>query len=268
MAQLDIEPFYFGSPKSSLFGCYHAPQTARARDCGVVLCYPMGHEYIAAHRSYHLLAAQLSQAGFHVLRFDYYGCGDSAGDGEGGDVRQWLSDIEMAIGELRRRCRLSEVCLGGLRLGASLSMLIACERDDIDGIVLWDPVIRGDTYIAELTNLHQDILQHSYAPPSRRSMAERPTESLGFPLSDVLLSDLANLDLLGIQRKPANKVLIVVTQAETGGTQLKEYLQSTKAQVEYQVLAGPKLWLEDINKVLVPNQILQAVVSWISRMYA
>jgi len=227
----------------------------------------MGHEYIAAHRSYHLLAMQLSQAGFHVLRFDFYGCGDSAGDGERGDVRQWLSDIEVAIGELRRRCRFSKVCLGGLRLGASLSMLTACERDDIDGIVLWDPVISGDTYIAELTKLHQDVLQHSYAPPSRRSMAEKPTESLGFPLSGVLLSDLANLDLLAIQRKPANKVLIVATQADTGGTQLKEHLQSTKAHVEYQVLPGPKLWLEDVNKVLVPNQILQAVVSWISRMY-
>jgi len=83
-----VAPFYFGSPDKLLFGCYHEPTLGRRRKCAVVVCQPVGHEYINSHRALRQLAARLCDAGFPVLRFDYYGCGDSSGSREEGTILQ------------------------------------------------------------------------------------------------------------------------------------------------------------------------------------
>ena len=83
-----MEPFYFGKSPRALFGVYHPPKAGMTRKTGVVLCYPMGHEYVYSHRAFLRLAMLLSSAGFHVLRFDFYGCGDSEGDCKEGKIRQ------------------------------------------------------------------------------------------------------------------------------------------------------------------------------------
>ena len=120
-----VLPFYFGLPDKPLFGCYHEPRFGNSRKCAVVVCQPVGHEYIYSHRALRQLAVRLSDSGFPVLRFDYYGCGDSHGNAEDGEVCQWLEDIANAISEVRYRARVARVCLVGLRIGASLAMMTA-----------------------------------------------------------------------------------------------------------------------------------------------
>src|SRR5438046_10636910 len=73
-------PFYFGPFAARLFGIHDAPRTDAGREGSVVLCYPYGRDYVSAFRAYRTLALRLARAGFHVLRFDYRGTGDSAGD--------------------------------------------------------------------------------------------------------------------------------------------------------------------------------------------
>ena len=241
MTQADIEPFFFGSSATRLFGCYHAPRPGAARDCGVVLCYPMGHEYIVSHRAYQKLAVRLSQAGFPVLRFDFFGCGDSAGDGDQDHLGQWLADIAVAIDEVRRRGRVVKVCLMGLRLGGSLAILAGAQRGDVAGLVLWDPVISGKTYVEQLTQMHHETLQRANTPPSSALVKERPTEILGFPLTDSLFADLIKLDLLAIHQKPANNMLVIISDPNADVGRFTEHVKSMAARVEYQDLPGPPL---------------------------
>ena len=267
MTQEEINPFFFGSSATRLFGCYHAPRPGAARDCGVVLCYPMGHEYIVSHRAYQKLAVRLSQAGFPVLRFDFYGCGDSTGDGDQDHLGQWLADIAVAIDEVRRRGRVVNVCLMGLRLGGSLAILAGAQRGDVAGLVLWDPVISGKAYVEQLIQIHHETLQRANMPPSSALVNEKPTEILGFSLTDSLFADLIKLDLLALRQKPANNVLVIESDPNADGGRLTEYVKRLAAQVESLHFPGPQLWTEDVNKVLVPNQILHSVVAWISRVY-
>jgi alpha-beta hydrolase superfamily lysophospholipase len=227
----------------------------------------MGHEYIVSHRAYQKLAVRLSQAGFPVLRFDFHGCGDSAGDGRQDHLGQWLDDIAGAIDEIRGRAHVAKVCLVGLRLGASLAILAGAQRGDVDGIVLWDPVVSGKPYVEQLTQMHLETVQHAHAPARGASVKERPTEILGFPLTNSLFADLIKLDLLAIQRKPANNMLVIISDPGADGGRVTERFKSTAARVEFQRLPGSPLWMEDVNKVLVPGRILDSVVAWMSRVY-
>jgi len=270
MPSESMEPFYFGESGKLLFGCYHAPEAESRRDCGVVLCYPIGHEYMQFHRAYRQLALHLSRVGFAVLRFDFLGCGDSAGNGEEARIHQWLSDISTAISEMKRRSHVAEFCLVGLRLGGTLSMMVGAERTDISGMVLWDPVLRGTAYVEKLTTLHQKMLRLAHVIEKDEAKREKPSEILGFPYRESLLVDIENLDLLSIGAKPAENILVIQSDEETDQRPLMKNLESLGARVDSLHHPAPQIWIwiEDFGKVVVPYQILQFVVSWMCEAYA
>ena len=101
----------------------------------------------------------LAGQGCHVLRFDYFGCGDSGGDGEQATIDQSLSDLSAAVEELKDTSGVPKVSLVGLRMGAMLAALTASRRQDIDRIVLWDPVLDGGAYLDALRELHASWLR-------------------------------------------------------------------------------------------------------------
>jgi len=189
-----VLPIYFESSGARLFGMYHTAARSPARRSAVVICAPFGHEYIRAHRSLRQLAAALSDRGHHVLRFDYFGCGDSSGDVADADVGQWLGDITAAIDELKAIARASRVCLVGLRLGATLAAEAASGRDDVDAVFLWDPVADGAAFISQLEDLQRRWLRgrpgsHAFA------RAAEVTELIGFALSPRMRRSIASLQL-------------------------------------------------------------------------
>ncbi|MBI3244197.1 MAG: alpha/beta fold hydrolase [Chloroflexi bacterium] len=260
----DSVPFFFGPPGKALFGNYHESAPGQDRDCGILLCAPAGQEYIRSHRAFRQLALRLSRAGFPVLRFDYYGCGDSNGDDDQGHLTQWLADIAAAGAELKKRSGADRLCLIGLRLGAALALLAAARRNDLDGLVLWEAAINGRTYVDELAVQHRDTLWRYFAQPEQHANGHRPSELLGFPLTETIWADLEKLDLLTVRQKPASHVLLIENSEDPAAEQLGQHLRGLGCQVNYQHIPGPRIWAEDPDKALVPQQVLQAIVAWAS----
>lgn len=187
-------PMYFESGGERLFGMYHAAGRAPARRSGVLICPPFGHEYIRAHRALRQLAVALSDRGHHVLRFDYFGCGDSAGEAAAADAGRWLSDITAAIDELKAIAGVTRVCLVGLRLGATLAAQVAALRDDVDALFLWDPVADGSRFLDDLEDLQRRWLRGR--PGSHRfAHAAGVTETIGFEVTPRLRRSIAPLQL-------------------------------------------------------------------------
>src|SRR5262245_58358584 len=104
----------------------------------------MGAEAQQSHRLYRVLAEQLEQSGFTVLRFDYSGTGDSAGGPESATISRWIADIATAAEELGRAAPGTRLVAVGLRLGATLASL-ATARSAVRArhLVLWDPIVDG-----------------------------------------------------------------------------------------------------------------------------
>lgn len=155
--------FRFGPANQQLYGCLHQPAAGVSRQHGVLLCNPFGQEAIRGQRLVRILAERLSRQGFHVLRFDYFGTGDSDGDDTEGSLEQWARDIQLADLELRRRVGSAPVSWVGFRLGATLAAIasrsatIAPER-----LVLWEPVVNGSAYIEEMHTAHLQVLKLDY----------------------------------------------------------------------------------------------------------
>lgn len=266
---LPIDPIYFRSGDKPLFGCYHAARGQQRRSCGVLICPPVGHEYINCHRALRQLAARLAGAGFPVLRFDYYGCGDSSGRDDEVTLQQWLEDISAAVSELRRRGGCREICVVGLRLGATLAMTVGARRAVFDSLVLWDPVVHGGNYLKELMELQREMSRFRPRPKAGRESADG-IEILGFPLPQGLCSELKEIDLLNIAEAPAKNVLVMESgQLHDGMMDLEYHLGSRLLRVEHRRLDSPQIWLPTANgSLLVPFPLLQSVVSWTSEVHS
>ena len=122
-----MEPHYFGSSDRQLLGIYHPPRGG-ARAHGVVLCPPAPQEYMRTHMVLRKLASTLAHDGFHVLRFDYYGTGDSSGGPRDGSLGEWCQNIVTAAADLKECSGVTKVSLLGLRLGATLAALTEEEQ--------------------------------------------------------------------------------------------------------------------------------------------
>jgi len=82
-----------------------------------------------------------------------------------------------------------------------------------------------------------------------------------------MLADLAEMNLLALQKTPARNVLVIESTEETGeGRLLGEHLKRIGVQLEHQHIPGPKIWLEIANRGLVSVKVVQSVISWISRV--
>src|SRR3569832_843741 len=141
--------FDFGSRQRRLFGYYEPAQASSRKVHAALLCHPMGNEQVFAYRTMRQLAARLVRSGFHVLRFDYFGTGDSYGDTGEGDLASWCDDIETAIEEIKEISGATKVDVVGLRLGANLSARVAFQRPEkIDKLILWEPLAADELTVA------------------------------------------------------------------------------------------------------------------------
>jgi len=144
-----IERFWFGPHGSECFGSLHMPAGTPVR--GVVLCNALGFEGQTAYRALWYLADRLRESGCAVLRFDYHGCGDSAGsDFDPDRVGAWVESAGRAIDALRVRTGVRDVQLVGLRFGAALAYLAARSRSDVSALAMWWPSFSGKAYAREL----------------------------------------------------------------------------------------------------------------------
>lgn len=252
-----MRPFYFGDSRRPLFGIHHAPH-AVSRRTGVVICHPFGQEYLRAHRSLRELAGRLADVSFHVLRFDYHGGGDSAGEPGDARVEGWLEDTTAALDEIREAAGSARVALVGLRLGATLAALAARRAGGVEALVLWDPVTEGAAYLRELRAAHR-----AWLADRARGATVRDDEALGFPLSPALATDLDRLSLDGAAAVPARRALVV--SSDEGGEAPTLWSDAADDAVERRRFPPAPVWLhaEGMERSLVPGELLDFVTAWL-----
>jgi len=128
----------------------------RTGDTAILICTGLNHDALNAHHAHRLLADQLAQAGYPVMRFDYPNTGDScdvAGFGPDADIDLWsiwLAAADQAADTLRLRTGATKLILYGLRIGAGIATMVAAKRRDIAGLILVSPVIKGQSFLRQI----------------------------------------------------------------------------------------------------------------------
>lgn len=250
---------FFGESGRQLFGAYHAPPAGVAGRGAAVLCPPWGPEYLVSHRVVHRLAVRLGEAGYHVLRFDYHGTGDSAGGREEGDLATWGADASVAVDEVRDMSGFPTVAVFGIRLGAVVGWRLAQARADVHTAVLWDPVVDGAGYVQELVAAQAEVDRWSLWPRRRRAAAGRPVDLLGFPLTAAMRRSVEAVGPAEFGRPTRARVRLFYSDALPGRDALHEVLRTAGTPFAAETLPGQTPWRED-EDVAAGGRVLPRLV--------
>ncbi|KAB8041591.1 hydrolase 2, exosortase A system-associated [Janthinobacterium aquaticum] len=211
-------PFYLPTGDGQRFCLLHLPAPGEAPRGGIVYLHPLAEEM---NKSRHIAAAQaraFAQAGYSVLQFDLYGCGDSSGDFAEARWAIWRNDVQLACAWLAARVG-GPLTLWGLRLGALLALDLAAQlptSSQINRLLLWQPELDGRRCLARFLRLHlaAGMLQSADARADARQelAAGRAVEVAGYCLSAALAHDLEMI------APAAPRVPVYWLQQENGGS--------------------------------------------------
>jgi pimeloyl-ACP methyl ester carboxylesterase len=246
-----VNPFFFGRSERPLFGLF-----TRGRESGgvataeraVLLCYPIGSEYLRAHRAFRQVNTLLNRGGTHVLRFDYSCTGDSAGPGVEATVEEWLDDVDWAIDELLDTAGTDTIDVVGLRWGAAFGALAAREREEVRRIVLWDPVVSGGEYFDEV--MPEGV-------PGGVVGIE------GYPFSEALVEGLRGIDLRRqLAEGGAVPTDIVASADRRSYRELHEALLEAGRPSRLDVVPSPGNWaqVDPFGDALIPQDIIRILL--------
>ena len=270
-----MTPLLFGPVSRQLFGLYHAAQGGADGGLAVLICAPFGQEAIRSHRLFRLLADRLSRAGVAVLRFDYFGAGDSPGDDADGEFEGWRRDVCAAHEELRRRTGARRIVWLGARLGATLTLLAARNgRCDPARLVLWDPIVSGSDYLELLRQHHVEALERSFCvsdPSWRRRLAQDSNaftdQALGFAIGPTLLQQLRSLRPNDLQLTTLHETVVLADEADNPPVERWCRDQTSRGvPLRFSSLRHSLMWTSDPHphKDLVPMEALQQLMASIS----
>jgi len=181
---------FFGSSKRRLLGVLHKPAIEAAKG-SVLICHPVGHEYLRCYRAVSLLSEHLCNDGYNVLHFDYSGTGDSDRSLQSIRLADWQSDVRTASQFLRARTGLQEQHVIAIRTGALIVMSL--KLNQMTGMTLWDPIENGGDWLAEQRKLHRQSTKRLDRVLWKQQNSD-PNEFFGYQFSRELLDDIASLD--------------------------------------------------------------------------
>ena len=254
------EAIFIGPSERPAFGWHHAPPRHVRRQAGIVLCPPLGYEYMSSYRTYRVLASRLAALGFNVIRVDYDGTGNSSGHSEEpGRVAAWLCSIRYALAEARRCAGSDAVFLVGLRGGSILALQAAVDDDHVDGLVLWHPYSSGRAYVRELRAL---------ARLSDPSDVQSGQDEVGLCVDGYVFTR-DTLDTLSawtiddaVTRSPAPEVLLIGRDDRAADAATEAYLRTLGSFVTRAQEEGMADLLLPPHLSKVPDATVDAIEAW------
>jgi exosortase A-associated hydrolase 2 len=198
----NIEYQFLGEPESRLFICRHAPRDKK-RNITIIILNPIFEERSRGHRYLFNWARFLAGKGFGVIRFDYFGQGDSDGKVPDLSVETCLADLSKVYQWANALYPHDSVALHGLRWGATIAAIWSRETNsEIDHLILWEPIENGRDYImGELRmNLTTQLIVHKKVVEDRKALVKKlefgePVNVDGYHLSPKLWEQIDRINL-------------------------------------------------------------------------
>jgi alpha-beta hydrolase superfamily lysophospholipase len=251
-----LKPLWFGPVDRPLFGWLHVPESGRARG-GVLLSPTLGIEEVNARYAYRRLADRLAESGFAVLRFDYEGTGDSAGEGDEPErVAAWLGSLRTAT-EFVRSLGLGRMSVVGLRMGATLAaQIFGSGPAEIDDLVLWDPCASGRSFLREQSALWRFAR-------GAESASDGSIETPGLVYHKDTVADLSECAIANGQGPMAERVLVLMRSGRTGDRRMNERLAVPHA-VRIDIDGQEELVDVQPDAAKVPDETVSIMVEWLT----
>lgn len=203
---------YFGQEQRCLYGVLHRP-AGMARG-GLLVCAPLFQEAMRTYRALWTLAEKLAASGWIVLRFDWFGSGNSQGQAVEMEFEGLVADIDEAARFLRVQFaatgapeQAAEVAILGVRSAALPVLAYACGLATRVELILLAPQLDGEAVANAWRAQHQDQLLHAGRYPFGQPLPGRD-DLLGYSVSNELLDAFQQLNAASLELHPGSRLLM------------------------------------------------------------
>ncbi len=233
----------------------------------MVFVHPFAEEKKCSHRALVEAARAVVQEGWHALRFDLRGCGDSDGEFADATPSGWRADVEQALTFAAQETGVAELGLLGLQLGGALAAQIAEERPELACLVLWEPVVDGQRYVSltmRRSALRKKLTEHEGGTTA--SLGEETAEAGaeidfdGYRVSEQMHEELAAVDLTGPKHYRGPALVLNLTGRDRVSRQMAQLAATYPRGTALAVRQEP-IWAA--VGLVDPTPTVQATVSWL-----
>jgi pimeloyl-ACP methyl ester carboxylesterase len=296
-------PVFFSAGKETLFGVVTEP-VGEPRGIGVILLYGGGYTMSSYYNQYWTrMARRVSALGFHALRFDHHGNGDSTGRVDAFDHRAPFADDVVSAMSFMETQGVSRFLLVGDCLGGRGTLVAASRVEAADGVFMISAMVRdGRMEKAEdwaqkygighyvrralrwktIRKLASRDLRRAYlkvGSTKLKQVAAKPARALGRRQPTEVTQDNGGASnrflepLEGILKRGAHVHFVYGDEDEerTGefetarGARLGQILKDAGSLVEITTVAGT---IADIQDPPAQDAIIDEVADWVSRVAA
>jgi len=249
-------PVTFENQGQQIVGILHMPERETPAP-GVVLCHGFTGTKSEAHWIFVKLARRLAAEGMAVLRFDFRGSGDSAGEFKDVTISGEVSDARRAVEFLAEQPGVERTRLGivGLSLGGCVAASVAGESPLIGATVLWAPVHDPDVVFARFLPEHV-AFPHEFAP--------------GMLLGRAFVDELPHIDPVATLTKTRGPVLILHGANDQSlppdlSTSYAEALKAAGVPCEREVIEGADHTFSGVKDEQI---VIERTVGWLRKHLA
>jgi pimeloyl-ACP methyl ester carboxylesterase len=285
------ETVVFGRHRS-LVGILHRPEDDRpAADRPAVLLLNAGILHrVGPNRLYVKIARQLQERGFHVLRFDVWGIGDSqeyTGRLESGT---FFDDTREAMDMLAERLGADRFLLMGICMGAKIALEVARRDTRVESLVLmegiyiksvryhvsrilspekWRRLLTGDSYMIKAAK--NKLMKRLHPSVARPAAVPQPSSSANPVL---LLGEKTGQDMKGSLQallKRGGKIILIFRD----GNEIHHNYRLRRAGDEIYAIGLPAgmevVFIPFADHTFTPllsqNLLLQTTMDWVQENY-
>ena len=217
-----------------------------------------------------LMAQRIASKGGVAIQFDPWGTGDSDGDFGQASWDIWLGNLVEVVRWAKSRFEDPPVSLIGIRIGAFIALEFATLEDielRCDSIALWQPVIRGDTFLTQFLRLRlaSDMLGAAKVAGGvselRSELASgRTIEVAGYELSSEMANKIDSLRLDGLVGATHPPIAwFEVSQSGASAPVVQKTFGQWKERgvpVSHALVEGPPFW--GIQELAIVPELLSA----------
>lgn len=246
-------PIFIPTEFGPLYAVLHINEYIECAGCPLIICPPIGIDFMNSHRSLKKLADKLALSGTPVLRLDYFCTGSSCDSGFDDQVEGFIESIRQANIFLKKTLNTKCTALLGFRFGATLATLFA-SKTEINYLILWGGIFQGKRLIREMR-----LLQNS---GSNNKPNDTYLEAGGWVIEQKTEDAIESIDLA--KTHPKTKYILLLDGCKPSAHQkLVSQWQSNNTDITAEFTESIGDMLVDAHEARIPHQDIEFINQWV-----
>lgn len=244
---------------NKLFFWHHIPANNDNKTVAIIVG-PVGPEYMHCFRSIKLLSDSIAEAGFHTIRYDPIGMGNSSGSLEDENIwSKWRDTPKALFQHLKEQHNVDNAVLIGLRSGCLI--VSECLHDfPVEAAVFWYPYTRGAAYIRDIELLDSMLYENS------KIKKGQTLNGGGYPVTQQLKESISKVNLFNQDYTSLTNSLLIMSKEITSKSRLQGILVKQGVTNTTKYLEGLDAMTKQVAISKIPYSNIECIKEWLNSL--